>query len=522
MKLRVLTREETGSLFAALALILGGWLRLYTPGLAGFPLNDGGLFLAMMNALQKNGFALPVSFEFNGLSLPFAYPPLGFYLGAWLSQTLGIDPVSVLQWLPAVVLILVIPAFYWLAVSLLGSKFSAGIAAFIYTFTPRAGNWALMGGGLTRSFGLLFLLLALASVHRLLKSQDKKYIFPAVLFSALAILSHPESALHAASFSLVLFLFYGRNRNGLLNSLTVALGVLAATSIWWLPAILRFGFAPYLAASQTGFHSIFSLILPLFLPLTDEPHMTLAAVLGITGFAYSLAKKNYLLPALYLMPYLAEPRSAPVQSAIFLAMLAGVSMVEIVLPVLAPPSARSARAEFLTLTFIGVCLFGNAASFNLQFAGTAVSPSNRSAFAWVKENTPAQSRVLVLTGESDIFCDGISEWFPALTERISPSTVQGREWLPGFDAALNAQRSLQACLNVNNPLQCVEDTTKEHSLPYDYLYIARQSAFKQFCRVAAPLLRGDTLIAELSSRSEYRLVYQTHAVAIFAQERAAP
>jgi hypothetical protein len=242
----------------------------------------------------------------------------------------------------------------------------------------------------------------------------------------------------------------------------------------------------------------------------------------LLGFAYLLAKKNYLLPILYVLPYLTEPRSAPVQSAIFLAMLAGTSVTDIVLPALSNPASKTNRAGGFVLTFIGIYLFTSAVFFNLQFTGTAVSTPNRAAFTWVRENTPEESRILVLTGESDTFCDGISEWFPALTGRISPTTVQGKEWLPNFDAALNTQRSLQACLNSNTPLPCIEDITNKNDIEYEYLYIARQSTLKQLCRVTAPTLRGDGLIAMLSTHNGYTPIYQTDEVVIFAREQAAP
>jgi len=37
-----------------------------------FPLNDGGLFLAMTEAIRDAGFSLPAVVEYNGLDLPMA------------------------------------------------------------------------------------------------------------------------------------------------------------------------------------------------------------------------------------------------------------------------------------------------------------------------------------------------------------------------------------------------------------------------------------------------------------------
>ncbi len=50
------------------------------------------------------------------------------------------------------------------------------------------------------------------------------------------------------------------------------------------------------------------------------------------------------------------------------------------------------------------------------------------AMQWVSENTAPNSRFLLLTGSSGIMSDPIQEWFPALAERESQTTMQGLEW----------------------------------------------------------------------------------------------
>ena len=286
-KIRIPSQEETGALIAVIATIFGGWVRLFAPWVAGFPLNDGGLFHAMILAVRENQYRLPHYVEYNGLSIPFAYPPLGFYSGAFLSQITGTSPVEILHWLPAIISVGTVPAFYWLAKSFLGSSFKAGIAAFIYAFIPRAMSWALMGGGLTRSFGLLFLLLTLTSVHALFKNPNKKFLFASILFSALTVLSHPEATVHTVAFCILIWAFEGRNKTGILNALSVGLGTLILTAPWWLTLLIRFGLDPILAAAGTGFHSAIALLIPFVYILTDEPSTTFIAVLGVVGFAGS-------------------------------------------------------------------------------------------------------------------------------------------------------------------------------------------------------------------------------------------
>src|SRR5215471_1250539 len=95
------TQDQAGMLIAMMAILFGGWVRLLIPEIAGFPINDGGLFYVMVRDLQANGLRAPLYVHYNGLSIPFAYPPLGFYAGAVSANLLRLDVIRVLQWLPA-------------------------------------------------------------------------------------------------------------------------------------------------------------------------------------------------------------------------------------------------------------------------------------------------------------------------------------------------------------------------------------------------------------------------------------
>ena len=81
------------------------------------------------------------------------------YLGAALNNLLGLSLLNVLHWLPALVNTACIPALYLLAKELLEDDLQAALSAFAFALTPHLMDWLSMGGGLTRSFGTLFMLL---------------------------------------------------------------------------------------------------------------------------------------------------------------------------------------------------------------------------------------------------------------------------------------------------------------------------------------------------------------------------
>jgi hypothetical protein len=522
-KPRGITQEDVGVLIALAAILFGGWVRIFPPAIAGFPINDGGLFSVMIKAIQVNQMGLPMYFQFNGKEIPFAYPPLAFYTGAVIANLTHLDVIEIVRWLPAIILIGTIPAFYSLSKVILDSSFRAGLATLMFAFTPRSMTWTIMGGGLTRSFGLFFLLLALSAIYKLFIRPSRKYLISSILFSTMVILSHPEAAIHTMAFGFFFWVFKGRSKEGIINALTVALGTLILSSIWWIPMLLRYTLTPFLAAAQTGSQSFLSLLFPFLLTLTDEPYLTIVAILGLIGFVECIGRKNFLLPIWYFLPYLVDPRSGATYAMIPLAMLAGVAVSEVILPGLAkiagnPYSDNSGTvqgrwyASFLIV--FGMYLLGGSLYFGTQIAGTALSKANRTAIEWIHANTPTDSRFLVMTGENEVFCDSLQEWFPVLSERISITTIQGDEWLPdnAYAKAVSLQDEVQNCVNAVSPLQCLND---KH-LQYDYVYIARLGALKNFCRTLAPVSRGEHLIAELRNDPQYSVVYQTQAVELFS------
>jgi len=105
LNLRKLTfpEEQVPALLVPFATVLGLLLRLALPLSSSFPLNDGGLFYAMIRDLQTNGYALPVFSSYNSAQIPFAYPPLAFYITGLLADLTNIPLLDMLRLLPAIV-----------------------------------------------------------------------------------------------------------------------------------------------------------------------------------------------------------------------------------------------------------------------------------------------------------------------------------------------------------------------------------------------------------------------------------
>jgi hypothetical protein len=530
---RALTFDEIGKLIALVAVIMGAFLYLDQPLIAGFPINDGGLFYGMIRALQGNGYRLPEYVQYNGLSIPFAYPPLGFYLGALVGDLLHLSTLAVLRWLPACILIGISLAVYRLALRLVGSGMEAGIATFLYVCIPRSMTWLIMGGGLTRGLGHLFLILFLASLYSVYTGPKRRDLVLSIVFGSLIVLSHPEAALHAVSAGLLFWLLKGRSRRSLQDSGVIALGVFVVTAAWWVPLLLRYGAGPLVSAGQTGLHTPIALIYPLFFSLSEEPMITIVAALGVIGCALLLGRRDYLLPAWLVLPFIVEPRAANTVSIVPLALLAAAALHEVILPGIA--AVEQKQRGVILRSYLGSTgvkfLGGYLACFllivglyaGMQLAQIRVSDANLEAFRWVAANTPAGSRFLILSGETEVFCDPVQEWFPVLAQRISETTIQGREWTSNgtfydWDAGL---QDLQRCVQSDIPMGCAQEKAQSLGMKYDFVYVTTNAITKQFCRPTGTEHRGAALLMQLHADLGYEQLYASDEVEIFARTSAA-
>ena len=167
--------------------------------------------------------------------------------------------------------------------------------------------------------------------------------------------------------------------------------------------------------------------------------------------------------------------------------------------------------RFVALTILGIAfyLFFSSAIFGLGLVAGSLSMADRETIDWVDENIPYGSDFLLLTGEQYSMKDPFQEWFPALTEQRSLTTLQGAEWTMGEDffPFYGELVALQHCADVG----CVNDWGERNELEYQYLLIKKLPAGS-----ASPL-RGslELLLASVRNSSQYEVIYESGNVVIF-------
>lgn len=525
MQKQKISAGDAGNLVLFTAIIFGTVFRLLPAWMAGFPINDGGMFYTMIQDLQANHYSPPLYTNYNNLNIPFVYPPLGFYLGAVISDLFNLSaPLVVIQWLPGILNALCIPAFYLLAKEVLGDKLQSAISTLVFSLVPHLTAWFSMGGGLTRALGAFFMLHALTHIHRVFTKESKKDIWGAIIFSSLATLSHTEAPIYTIAIAIYIWAMKSRSQKGLLHGVLIAIGVLVLCAPWYGWIIYQHGLAPLISASQAGFHSIWSVLRLINIDfVTEEPYLDLLGVLSILGMAILVAKRSFFIPGMLIVIYLSQPRSAHTIGNIPLAMAAGVFIGEILIPAIAKiqESVNKQNSKFRrSLTpFLFVLipyLLSNSIFYGFRLSEMHVSKSERNAMQWVANHTPKDSKFLVITGEPSGFCDSTSEWFPTLTNRQSLATLQGNEWLKGsnFGAFAGDIQNLQAC--GKNGLECLIQEADHFDSNFDYLYIALHTPSIN-CNLtdAADLTRG--LILDLENSAQFQAVFRTSDVAIFSK-----
>ncbi len=496
-----------------IAFMLGGALRFLPGVLSGFPVNDGGMLFAMIRDLRSNGFVLPVTASYNQSGIPFAYPPFGLYVAAVLSWLLSISELEILHWFPPLISAAIVPVVYWLACKILRSQSKASIAVLLYAFMPGSSDWLIMGGGLTRSLGIFFSLLAIGCGYELFnRASNRVTIGLAISFCTLAVLSHPEVGLQTAALYLVFWLCYGRDVRGIKNASLVALGTALLSSPWWWTVVHYHGLAPFQSAVQTGIHeTLFASLFHGFFSL--QGGLPLLPFFSLIGIFVVVHKGDILLVLWTLIPFFVDPRNASAVAIFPLLLLAAEGIYHLNVQFIRAysktfPKGKSLehRFSFLLHGSFGIVvlyLLWNALIATPNLVRISLTPADRQTMQWASENTSAESRFLLLTNDGTIspMTDAYQEWFPALSERRSLNTLQGMEWILGPDFFQYSRElvALQSCRDED----CLSGWLGKNNVQTDFILLRKKKA-------------SQALIESLRTDRHYEMVYESSETIIYA------
>jgi hypothetical protein len=385
-------------------------------------------------------------------------------------------------------------------------------------------------------------------------------IVTTALFVGLTALSH-IGTLPFLAFSLFLFfLAFGRHRHGLVSSLFVVMGGAGIAACWFLPVIAMHGPEPFLAAKSAGM-SIFSAdpgtrryVLGILARFgvgsamggsTGEPLFPLIGVLALLGTLSSLTPSRLLLPIWWLLILLFDQRTGYTYAAVPIALLAGLGITEVLYPVLAqrrpgrgPDISQSVAAHgpirdtpgthtprravpfivlgcLLAYAMVSTAITDPSLPSAVRFL-VALAPEERAAMHWVSATTPPSSQFIVIPESewSGWSTDKTSEWFPALSKRVSLTTAQGYEWMPGhaFFHRWMGYIDLRPCVHAG--AGCLESWAKEQGVTFTHVYIPQPPyPLKDRWRLCC-----QSLVRSLKDNPRYHLIYDQPGAIMFARQ----
>jgi len=430
---------------AALLLAAGFYLRLqhlFHIHPAAEPFRLGGLFVAFSRQILQAGFALPHTIPFYSAGgLPFAYPPLAFYLEASLLALWPRGDFLLANLLPPLLACLTLAVFAWGVNRAWPNSPARQLSAlFACAFLPNAFSNQIEAAGLAEALGSLALAVYFWAVWQFRLRPNTKNALKTGLALAFCVLSSPGSAIGAAWLTLLLageHLLRERLRPQAWMRLSViALSGAALSAPYWLTVMLRFGrgffLQPVLAqfaqpSSQSPLQSL--LRWSNFVVVADGWTFGWNLVIFL-GLAWSLSRRQAALPAA-LLGLMLIPRENVWLMALPAALLFGLGFENLLLPLLSPrPLPRLLivlpLAVWAALLSLGLA---QALEKDQQWRLTAAQAQR---MEQARALLPEDALIVVLGNEA------LMEWAPYLLQRETINTAFGLEWQPAEAEAVNA------------------------------------------------------------------------------------
>ncbi|MEX1294782.1 MAG: glycosyltransferase family 39 protein [Candidatus Limnocylindrales bacterium] len=432
-----------------------------------WPLADGGLFYAMIGDIIAVGFALPQTISYQQDIIPFAYPPLVFYLAAGVEELTGLGRADVMRLLPPLFTLVAVGTMYLLASELGPSRRHAALSMALFgalvSVSP-AVTALIGGGGLPRSLGLALAILAVWQGVRMFKSGRWRNVALTALFAGLAVTTHPQAGVFLVVALAAAWLTRWRTVRAAVQLAIAAAASLLVVGPWLAVVISRHGIDPFISAMAVPDRDLLaSLLAYVFLFFTLAPFI---AVLDIVGQVQQLTARRPHLLVWRLGVFVFDIRFSPIAAAAPASMLAAHGVLDAVVPATwqllgrggrtVSGEARARARQAIVALVLGLALLPTLwQAVELTGPDAALSAEQRAAMTWIADNT--ETEVITVTLASDDWgSDDLSEWFPALSERRTATAAQGLEWIAQTrDAHQAAEDRLATCRQGPDPAACV-------------------------------------------------------------------
>lgn len=482
-----------------------------------YPAYGAGLYLEAATQIRLQGYSLPTAIPYYTGGIPFAYPPLGFYLTAVLLDV-GLSGLTVSRVLPAALTVCYLVPYYGIALELLPTRRQAGVATTLLAFAPPTLQWHLSAGGIVRATAFLLALCGVYAGCRVFHSSDRRWVVPGAVLFGLTALTHPVYTVFFGLSWLVLYVARDRSVHGLLAGAFVAAGGLALAGPWWATVLDRHGVGVFTAAagSHSGLAGGAERLLDQFVYPLDPTVVTAFFVAVFVASALLVARGSYVLPSwLVVGAYVVgKERFQFVAGSMIVATVA----LGVVAPALSRwrPELDHGRAPLVVvcvLLVVGGSIGTLYAASELDSAHHGspslppfVDDDDVSAMTWAATETAP--------GDSFVVVGDAAEWFPYYTDRSILVGPWGIEWVSSarYYEQLDHVRRLGACTDAD----CLSDALAAADVSPTYVYVPTGPyTVRGLEREGA-----SALAASLVDSDRFRRVYANDGVSVFRVDPA--
>ena len=497
-----------GAAVLAGAIVYGVYLLTHD-----FPAYGAGMYMQIAKQIRLSGFQPPARIlHYTTGGVPFAYPPLMFYVAAVVRDVTGIDPITYTRYLPGFVVLACAVPYYYIAKNLLGSKPKASVAAVVFVITPPVLTWHLSAGGIVRAPTFFLSLVGIYGGVRLFRAGDRRWLVPSAILFGLTIMSHPTYAVFFGMSHLLLYVFYARSLRGLVAGAAVAGGGLLVAAPWlgWVAATHGLDILAASAGTHSGLWGGTGRLYWQFVePVVSVDGSTPFFLAAFAGGLYGLYRRRYFLPVWLVLSaqILAESRFIFVAGAMLVSLLAFDLVDARVTPVFTG-KRRALVLATVCVALVGAVGLGAAfsagASWNVDGRQTQpafIDDADMEAMEWVEQNTAA-SDDFVVAGDT-------AEWFPYFTDRTILVGPWGVEW--EGSQAYREQISLFKSVSWCDSSACITQRLDEANANPDYVYLSKDSYTVRGWTAHPP----DSLHTSMILDDDYELAYENEGVMVF-------
>lgn len=438
-------------------------LLFYIPLRSSFPTGSAGLYSLMAELIKQNRFALPLEVPYYGPGgIPFAYPPLGFYLMAAVEKVFGLNAFTYARFAPPLFMALAIIPLVLIAYEFTGSRAGAFFSGLVVGTSETIFNLHVTSGGIVRGLALLLVLCSIQLFLYAERKSSQRVAALAGVFAGLTALTHLSYALFALLFFAAYLLSHFSSKRVWLQLLfTGAAGALVVFP-WFLFIYSRYGMAVFTGAFQSHESGYFLLLLKdhrLIMPWfenTLRPVLRAPLLWGlmILGLIDVILQRKFLL-AVWFFAVLFFASESSRYIVVVGALLAAMALVRLYRSYntsrtdYSPSQAAAPVFQGVLLIFVINIIFYSSSWVAFPEKFQPIPGKDMMELAtFVHLTLPADAVYLAAIP------DGDAEWLPYLLRRTPAMGTWGAEWLGTYSENLGLVFDMNGCV-ADDSYECV-------------------------------------------------------------------